>query len=136
MVTSTNIEIKEQVVQFRQSTASILVIDSDPGFCIVLEIMLKLYDYGVHRAHDESEAIACIGDQKPDIIVCSLEIITKDEDNLMTYLRSNNTLAKIPIIVIATEAKAINRASLIHNSFIIKPFTAPEIQDLILSHLT
>lgn len=136
MAISTNLETKPHVVQFRQSTTSILVIDSDPGFCIVLGIMLKLYDYGVQRAHSTSEAIAALRYQKPDLIVCNLEFFSQDEHDLMTYLRSDS--ADIPIIGVAAETEAVEIATPMHNrinAFIVKPFTASDIQDLIFTQL-
>lgn len=54
--------------------AKVLVVDDDADHCVMLEVALQCLGYEVALAHSCREAIAILGEDDPDALVCDLTL--------------------------------------------------------------
>jgi DNA-binding response OmpR family regulator len=124
----------QSIIELKEASPSILVIDPDPAFCIVVGIMLKLKDYSIRRAHTISAALSILELIQPDLIVVNRTLLINDTNNLVSYLRSCDEFDHIPLIAIQPNPKVPEHGAiegLKVDARLNRPFTANELHELI-----
>lgn len=86
----------------------VLIVDDDPEFVETTKIILEANGYETATARDGSEAISCLEQQKPDIILLDVMMRTKGDGVWVSQrLKGDKNLRGIPVLMIT----AVNRES-------------------------
>jgi DNA-binding response OmpR family regulator len=91
--------------------ARILVVDDDADIAHFLAAILTLDGYEVVEAYNGESGIEVIKEQKIDLIVTDLMMPGVGGLGLITYIRQNEKLATLPIILVTALHDNMNRAS-------------------------
>ncbi len=121
------------------SGASILIVDDEPSFCVVVAEILELFGYTVRQAHNVQEALQHLEVSQPDLVLTDIMMPEDDGLALIRKLRAGSAFARVPIIVvsaIATEEKAEEALAAGANTYISKPFSASDLRTAIADALT
>jgi two-component system response regulator VicR len=112
--------------------ARILCIDDEKEIIDLLRLILARKGYDVAGAISGEEGLAKARSWKPDLILLDLMMPDVDGWEVFHRIRSDESLAGIPVIVVTARAQTIDRVLGLHvarvNDYISKPFTP---QDLI-----
>ncbi|NPV07159.1 MAG: response regulator transcription factor [Anaerolineae bacterium] len=105
----------------------ILVVDDEPQFAGVIELMLRQEGFDVDLAHDGLDGLRKAFDRKPDIILLDIMMPRMDGWELCRRLRD---VSEVPIIVISArgrEADIVRALELGADDYLVKPFGATEL---------
>ncbi len=86
-----------------ESTAHVLVVDDNADARQVLQGILATIGYHITEAANGVEAMAAIGQHKPDLIILDLMMPEMDGFEVLTLLRSNEAYATIPVIIVSAK---------------------------------
>lgn len=83
--------------------AKILVVDDDPDFIEVTRLILEANNYEVIDAHDSTDALQKMRQEKPDLVLLDI-MMTQVLDGLTIprEILSNPSLERVPIIVVSS----------------------------------
>ncbi len=117
---------------------NILLIDDSPTIRKMLKIALKPLNLNVFEANNGIEGIEIINRESLNLVISDLNMPEMNGFDFIRYMRQNENLANIPVMILSTEkksetletAKALGAAE-----YIIKPFTMPQIQTAVKKHL-
>lgn len=118
----------------RKSTPTVLIVDDDPVFCVIMREFLASYGYEVHLAYDVPEALTFLECITPDLILSDIMMPDIDGLWLVRSLRSAPAWSKIPTIVISAKAMPEDRQAAIEagaDAFVSKPFSIKDLRVLI-----
>lgn len=110
---------------------SVLVVDDDPTFCIVMREILQRQGFDVYTAQGAEDALSILEGATPDIILTDIMMPEIDGITLIRRLRERANWSRIPTIVIT--AKGLHEVALEAkhagaNAFIRKPFSLRQLQ--------
>jgi DNA-binding NtrC family response regulator len=77
----------------------VLVVDDDKSVLKHLHMVLEAAEYEAHCAESAHEAIAKIGDRRPDIVLTDIYMIESDGFELINWMRSH--AGSIPVIAMS-----------------------------------
>lgn len=103
----------------------ILVVDDEPGFVELLTELLTTSGYSVTSAGNGRQAIACVNNDLPDLMILDIKMPTMDGYEVCRLLRDDKRFMKIPVIMLTAmdELEDIKKGmSLGAVSYISKPF--------------
>lgn len=103
----------------------ILVVDDDKSIVRVVKGYLEQANYTVLTAHDGASALHILRNEKPDLLVLDLMLPDQDGWEITRILRSDKTLAAIPIIMLTARVEdtdMIVGLELGADDYITKPF--------------
>lgn len=109
---------------------TILVCDDDPLLVDIVAFRLKARDFIVEVARDGAEALAKVGEVKPDAIVLDAMMPVMDGSQLLRRLRADPTTAHIPVIMLSArkqETDVVGALELGANDYMVKPFSPEEL---------
>ena len=86
----------------------ILVVDDDPEVRLALELRLKANGYTVALAEDGEKSIVQTRLHMPDLILLDLGLPAKDGFSVMESLKSDKSMASIPVIILTGRDRASN----------------------------
>jgi response regulator RpfG family c-di-GMP phosphodiesterase len=134
MAVELELQQAQAIFELKESTTSILLIDTDPAFSIVVGIMLKMHGYSVRRAHNDQTAISILELVKPDLIVGNQLLLERNTGDLINHITEDPSLADIPVVVLLPSQENLgekSNAKLHISAHLSKPFTAGELHNLI-----
>ena len=79
----------------------ILVVDDEADIRKFLTVLLKKGGYETVEAEDGAKALATAAQEKPDLIILDLQMPNKTGTDFYRKLAKDNTLGKIPVIVVS-----------------------------------
>lgn len=90
----------------------ILIVEDDKFFVAFYKNKLTQVGFEVYSVEDGEQAIASFGNQIPDLIILDLVMPKKDGFEVLAYLKSNDKLKNIPVIIFSalTQQKDIEKA--------------------------
>jgi CheY-like chemotaxis protein len=104
----------------------ILVVDDDNSILRRLHALLEAAGYEVHCAESAGEAIAAIGDRRPDLVITDIHLKESDGFELINWMRSHT--GSIPVIAMSegnprnpgelSMAEALGAVSVIKKPFV------------------
>jgi DNA-binding response OmpR family regulator len=94
-------------VRMREKT--ILIVDDDSDVRLSLQVRLKSHHYNVVFAVDGMSTIAVARTQTPDLIILDLGLPAGDGFAVLGRLKTIDSLASIPVIVVSGRDRAANR---------------------------
>jgi DNA-binding NarL/FixJ family response regulator len=109
---------------------SILIIEDDPLFIRMMEVILQMEGFDVRTASDAQSGLALLRKNRPDLILCDILMPDMDGHSLLETLKGVNTLASIPFIfVTAMGGRADLRRGMSAGAddYLTKPFSAAEL---------
>ncbi len=77
----------------------VLVVDDDKSILRHLHMVLEAGGYEAHCAESAHEAIAAIGDRRPDLVLTDIYMIESDGFELINWMRSH--VGSIPVIAMS-----------------------------------
>jgi CheY-like chemotaxis protein len=90
---------------------SLIVIDDDPDFCVMLEQMFRERGYDVTTASDGEEGLRMSNERRPDLII--LDILMPRMSGLEVLERLKQSQPNLPVIVVSAGGEAaLDHASL------------------------
>jgi twitching motility two-component system response regulator PilH len=90
------------------SEKTILIVDDDPDVRLGLQIRLRANHYEVIFAEDGTAGIAAAVKHKPDAIMLDLGMPAGDGFRFMEWLKTNDSLSLIPVIVVTGRDRNTN----------------------------
>lgn len=102
----------------------ILVIDDDISIGNMLEELLKKEGYGVSRAYSGTEALLCLSQSRPDLILLDLMLPGLNGEEVLPQISG------IPVIVLSAKVDIDNKVELLLNGaadYMTKPFDTKEL---------
>lgn len=110
--------------------AKILVVDDEIDMRMAVVEMLRVKGHDVIYAEDGVKALESIKKNLPDVVVCDIEMPYLKGYDVLTVMRVNPKLSKIPIIFLTgkTDIEYLVRSMQLNvNDFLTKPFTEEEL---------
>ncbi len=106
----------------------VLVVDDDPTVSDVVRRYLERADYTVILAADGRTALACVADQRPDLVV--LDLMLPGIDGLEVCRRLRSADPDLPVIMLTArgdEGDRLAGLSLGADDYVTKPFSPREL---------
>jgi adenylate cyclase len=113
-----------------QSTARILVVDDTPANVKLLEDLLGFHGYEVEAATSGEEALACIRQQVPDLILLDVLMPGLSGYDVCRRIRADASLAMLPVVMVTALEAREERVKGIEagaDDFLSKPVNPPEL---------
>jgi two-component system response regulator MprA len=110
-------------------TASVMVVDDEPGVRAALERALRIERYDVRLAGDGAEALALLADRSPDAIV--LDVSMPDIDGLEVCRRLRAAGDRTPVLMLTARDAVDDRVAGLDagaDDYLVKPFALRELQ--------
>ena len=103
--------------------AKILLIDDDPDIRMVMSKMLNKEGYAVETASRREEALECIANEKPSLILLDVLLSGADGRELCREIKATEATKDIPVIMFSGHPSAAQQfESYGADDFIAKPF--------------
>ena len=112
------------------TAARILVVDDDPISLRFVVALLGGEGYEVLESEDGDSALALIRQHQPDLVVSDLLMPYRDGYQLLRALRTDETLARIPVIILSMkdrEEDIVRGFEEGADDYVVKPFHAREL---------
>ncbi len=114
----------------------VLIVDDSAVMRAMIAKSLKMANLPletIHQAGNGVEALEVLGRESVDLILVDINMPVMGGEELIENIRENTELAKLPIVVISTEASdtRIEQLEVRGVQFIHKPFTPEEIRDVV-----
>jgi signal transduction histidine kinase len=120
------------------SPARILVVDDHPDNLDLLEVVLERQKYRVFRAASGTEALNCVAEVSPDLILLDIMMPDMDGYEVCEHLKKNAETQNIPVLFISAlnDARDKVRAFQVGGmDYITKPFQIKEVLARVAHHL-
>jgi len=111
------------------ATATVMVVDDEPGVRAALERALRIERYDVRLAGDGTEALALLAERSPDAIV--LDVSMPDVDGLEVCRRLRAAGDRTPVLMLTARDAVDDRVAGLDagaDDYLVKPFALKELQ--------
>jgi two-component system response regulator VicR len=113
------------------AAARILCIDDEKEIIDLIRLILERKGYEVVGAIGGEAGLAKARSWTPDLVLLDLMMPDMDGWEVFHRLRADETLAKVPVVVVTARAQSIDRVLGLHvarvNDYISKPFTPQDL---------
>jgi DNA-binding NarL/FixJ family response regulator len=109
---------------------SILIIDDDPSYLSMMELILRMEGFAVRVACNGQSALTMLRDKRPALILCDIMMPEMDGYGVLDILKGENTLADIPFIFVTALGQRMEirkGMSAGADDYLPKPFSAEEL---------
>ena len=113
----------------------ILVVDDDPGVRALLTRYLEMEGYDVLPASNEQEALHAIANDAPDLVLLDVMLHPDDGLEVLAKVRERSDIGVILVTGLGTEADRVLGLKLGADDYIVKPFSAAEVEARVASVL-
>ncbi|SPE61600.1 Multi-sensor hybrid histidine kinase [Verrucomicrobia bacterium] len=114
------------VVDFNDfAPATLLVVDDNPTNRAYLAGIFENTHHRVHFATNGQEALACLGQAKPDVVLLDIRMPVMDGRTTLAEIRKQANLVSLPVIAVTASSKAGEEMQLQSqfSGYIRKPFS-------------
>jgi CheY-like chemotaxis protein len=87
----------------------ILVVEDNPANQMLAEAVLQGHGYRVNLAASATEALASIGQERPDLILMDIQLPGQDGLSLTRQLKADPAQASIPVVAVTAHAMPNDR---------------------------
>ncbi len=118
--------------------ARVLVIEDNPVNLALMEYLLQSCGHEVLAAADGIDGLALLARQRPDVVLCDIEMPRLDGMGLARAVRNDPALAGIPLLAVTSNAMVGDRARILaagFHDYIAKPIDPPEFLRWLDTHL-
>ncbi len=95
----------------------ILVIEDNPANLELMSYLLKSFGYVPLAAHDGEEGLAAVRREKPDLIVCDIQLPGLDGHAVARKIKSEADLSAIPLVAVTAFAMVGDREKVLASGF-------------------
>ena len=116
---------------------TVLVIDDSNTIRRSAEIFLKQGGYDVLLAEDGFEALAKVGDMRPDLIFCDILMPRLDGYQTCAIIKRNARFSDVPIIMLSSKDGLFDKARgriVGSEQYLTKPFTKDQLLQAVNQH--
>jgi len=109
---------------------SIVIIEDDPSYIRMMELILKMEGFDVRTASNGQSGLTLLREKRPDLILCDVMMPEMDGHFVLECLKGDNTLADIPFIFVSAmggRADVRRGMSAGADDYLPKPFSADEL---------
>jgi DNA-binding NarL/FixJ family response regulator len=109
---------------------SILIIEDDPTYCKMMELILQMEGFDVRTAPDGQSGLDLLREKRPDLILCDIMMPKMDGHSVLEILKGDNTLFDIPFVFVTAlgEREDVRGGmSAGADDYLSKPFSADEL---------
>ncbi|HWD18014.1 MAG TPA: response regulator [Verrucomicrobiae bacterium] len=117
---------------------SILVIDDKDDVRSFISMALTSFGFNIRQAHDGDTAIQMIVEEKPDLIICDVNMPGMDGYEILSAVRASSVTAAIPFILMTglISPNGFRRAMIAGaDDYLVKPFSPDDLVDSVMSRL-
>lgn len=117
-----------------QKEQLILIVDDSSSIRQLVVEGLSHYGFQIMEAENGIEALQCIRQRRPDLMLTDINMPEMDGFTLCQKLKADPELASIPIVVMSINADRAHMGRMVHHgvsSYIVKPFNVDELIILI-----
>lgn len=118
--------------------ARILVIEDTPANLELMRYLLSAFGHTVLTAVNGSDGIALAQSERPDLVVCDIQLPVLDGYQVAKALKSDRALASIPLVAVTALAMVGDRDRIVaagFDGYISKPITPETFVQQIEAHL-
>lgn len=113
----------------------ILIVDDFSTMRRIIRNLLRGLGFSdLHEAEDGKDAVQKLSKDKFDLVITDWNMPEMDGLELLTHIRTKDSLCGIPVIMVTAEAKKeqiIAAAKAGVNGYIVKPFSGEQLQEKI-----
>lgn len=113
----------------------VLVVDDDPGVRALLTRYLEMEGYDVVSASNEKEALEALANTAPDLMLLDVMLSPDDGLEVLSKVRERSDIGVILVTGLGTEADRVLGLKLGADDYIVKPFSAAEVEARVASVL-
>jgi len=109
---------------------SILIIEDDPAYISMMEVILQMEGFTVRAASNGQSGLAMLHEKRPDLILCDIMMPDMDGHAVLEALKDDKALADVPFVfVTALGERAEVRRGMSEGAddYLSKPFSADEL---------
>ncbi len=109
---------------------SILIIEDDPSYRSMMELILRMEGFAVRAADDGESGLELLREQRSDLILCDIMMPDMDGYSVLETLRGESRLADIPFIFVTAMGERLDvrrGMSAGADDYLSKPFVADEL---------
>ncbi len=110
--------------------ARILIADDEPNIVLSLEFLMRQSGYLVQSAADGDEALRCVGEFRPDLILLDIMLPRKNGFEVCHAIRENPLCNDIKVVMLTArgrEAEVSKGYALGADAYITKPFATRDL---------
>jgi DNA-binding response OmpR family regulator len=115
-------------------TRRVLVVDDEDSITLSLRHLMKREGYTVCVARDGEEALACIAEHQPDLVLLDVMIPKRDGYDICQTIRANPDWASVKIIMVSAKGREIEvekGLALGADAYVTKPFSTRELAGMV-----
>lgn len=109
---------------------SVLVIDDEEDYRIIIQEVLRGGGMEVRLAKDGEEGLRMIKEKPADIVLVDWMMPRMDGEKFCRAMRAEPTLKDLPVLMLTVKQTADEELEALHfgvDDFVVKPFRAPEL---------
>lgn len=109
---------------------SVLIIEDDPAYCSMMELILQMEGFDVRTASDGQSGFALLHDKRPDVILCDIMMPEMNGHSVLETLKCDKRFVDIPFIFVTAlgEREQVRGGmSAGADDYLPKPFSADEL---------
>lgn len=117
---------------------TVVVIEDDPSYRNVMEVILQMEGFQVHTAGSGAEGLELLSRVVPDVILCDILMPGMDGHGVLEALKLSKPLGELPFIFVSALAdRADVRRGMAAGAddYLTKPFTADELSAAVLGRI-
>jgi len=124
--------------EYQQMNKTILIVDDEPNIVISIKYLLKHAGYEVVTAYDGQQALDCLVDSRPALMILDVMMPKKDGFEVCEEVRADSRFADMPILMLTakgSEAEKNKGFSLGADGYVTKPFSTHDLVERVKSLL-
>lgn len=103
----------------------VLVVDDDPSLVRFVSLLLRIEGFAVTAALGGTEGLACLGRERPDVVI--LDLLMPVMDGKAFYRRAREDGYEGPVLVCSASGAQAAQRELGADAYISKPFEPDEL---------
>jgi DNA-binding response OmpR family regulator len=110
--------------------AQVLIVEDDPDIVTAIQVNLELAGYGVHVAHDGSQAVGIAREVRPDVVLLDVVLPGVDGYEVLHALRGDPLTAECKVMFLTAKSSpptGIRRGVDGVVDYIVKPFAPADL---------
>ncbi len=122
----------------KETVKKILVIDNDEYSLLLISDFLTFNNFQVITAQNGSLGLQLASIEKPDLIICDIDMPEPNGYEVLRQLRQDQTVAYIPVLFLTFETDIASRRRALQlgaNGYLLKPLNFNELLSAIASIL-